>query len=132
MSTSIPTTPNHAVTWFEIPVASMDRAMAFYQTMSGVSLKRVPFGAPGDELAVFPHDTVGGVGGALLSRPGALPHSSGTLVYLRTTAIEDWLDRAVTAGGRVVMPIFALPPGMGRIAKIEDTEGNWVGLHTEQ
>jgi uncharacterized protein len=124
-------TPNHAVTWFEIPVVSMDRAMAFYQAMSGLALKREPFGAPGDELAVFPHALVGGVGGALMLRAGAKPSGDGTLVYLKAPALAAWLARAGASGGQVVMPAFALPDGMGTIAKVQDTEGNVVGLHSE-
>jgi predicted enzyme related to lactoylglutathione lyase len=33
------------------------------------------------------------------------------------------------AGGRVQTAKTALPPGMGFFARIEDSEGNAVGLH---
>ena len=53
--------PKHAINWFEIPVTDMDRAVAFYEAMLGVTMERMTVGTP---VAVFPHDE-GGVGGAL-------------------------------------------------------------------
>jgi uncharacterized protein len=43
----------HAIDWFEIPVSNMDSTIAFYEFMSGRSLRHEPFGPPGSELAVF-------------------------------------------------------------------------------
>ena len=63
----------NAIRWFEIPVADIDRAQTFYETV---------------------------------------------------------LARVEAAGGRIVAPKSALPPGMGFIAHLRDTEGNEVGLHS--
>jgi uncharacterized protein len=122
----------HAIDWFEIPVLDMNRAMKFYQTMSGNKLRREPFGAPGEELAVFEGSGEGCVQGALLLRKGAQPGTAGTLVYLNAApSIDAWLGRVAAAGGSIPLPKMALPDGMGFIAHIMDTEGNRVGLHTE-
>ena len=40
------------------------------------------------------------------------------------------LARVEAAGGQIVAPKSALPPGMGFIAHLRDTEGNEVGLHS--
>jgi uncharacterized protein len=122
----------HAIDWFEIPVSNMTRAIAFYESISGRSLRREPFGPPGTELAVFEMPQDGGVQGALMASPHSQPSDSGTIVYLNAApSIDAWLGRVVSSGGSVVMPKFELPDGNGCIAHIMDTEGNRVGLHTE-
>lgn len=120
----------HAINWFEIPVADLTRAMRFYETMTGRKLRREAFGAPGEELAVFEVDDADGVNGALLASPHARPAAEGTTVYLNAAPrIDDWLARVEPAGGRIMTPKTALPPGMGFFAHILDSEGNRVGLH---
>jgi uncharacterized protein len=122
----------HAIDWFEIPVLDMNRAMKFYESMSGNKLRREPFGAPGEELAVFDVGGAESVKGALLLRPSVKPSAMGTLVYLNAApSIDAWLGRVEAAGGSIPLPKMALPDGMGFIAQIMDTEGNRVGLHTE-
>ena len=39
------------------------------------------------------------------------------------------MSRAIKAGGQIVLPRQALPPGMGFFAHITDLDGNRVGLH---
>jgi uncharacterized protein len=122
----------NAIDWFEIPVLDMNRAMKFYKIMSGNKLRREPFGAPGEELAVFEVGGEDSVKGALLLSPHSVPSATGTLVYLNAApSIDVWLGRVAAAGGTVALPKMALPDGMGFIAHIMDTEGNRVGLHTE-
>jgi hypothetical protein len=121
----------HALDWFEIPVADMDRAIRFYESASASKLCREAFGGPGQELAVFPVKDEAAVKGALLSAPHAQPSAQGAIVYLNAApAIDAWLDRAQRAGGKVLLGKTALPDGMGFIAHVLDTEGNRVGLHS--
>ncbi len=122
----------HAIDWFEIPVSNMDRAIAFYESMSARSLRREPFGPPGTELAVFEMPQDGGVQGALMASPNSKPSDLGTIIYLNAApSIDAWLGRVVSSGGSIAMPKFDLPDGNGSIAHIIDTEGNRVGLHVE-
>jgi predicted enzyme related to lactoylglutathione lyase len=44
-------------------------------------------------------------------------------------SIDAAIGRVAAAGGRVVLPKTALPPGMGDYAHIEDSEGIAVDLH---
>jgi hypothetical protein len=44
---------NNVINWFEIPVADMDRAVAFYEPVMQVTLRRETMDCA--ELAVFPH-----------------------------------------------------------------------------
>jgi uncharacterized protein len=119
---------NNAINWFEIPVADLDRAQAFYETVLARKLRRENLG--GSVLAVFPYDepATGGClqAGANVSAPGG----SGIRVYLDCTpGIDAVLARIKAAGGHVVAPKSELPAGMGFIAYVRDTEGNEVGLH---
>jgi predicted enzyme related to lactoylglutathione lyase len=55
---------------------------------------------------------------------------SGIRIYLDCTpGIDAALARVEAAGGAIVAVKSALPPGMGFIAHLRDTEGNEVGLH---
>ncbi|WP_374409356.1 VOC family protein [Hydrogenophaga sp.] len=122
----------HALNWFEIPVADMDRAVRFYEALTRQSLKREAFGGPGQELAVFPADNDDDVHGALFKGPAMQPAAQGTLVYLNAgDALEPWLSRVEAAGGRVALPKVTLPDGMGCFAHIIDSEGNRVGIHAQ-
>jgi uncharacterized protein len=118
----------NAISWFEIPVADIDRAQAFYETVLGRTLRRQEFG--GETLAVFPYDNPA-TGGAL--QAGANPSAragSGIRIYLDCMpSIDAVLARVEAAGGQIVAPKSALPEGMGFIAHLRDTEGNEVGLH---
>jgi predicted enzyme related to lactoylglutathione lyase len=120
----------HAVNWFEIPVADLTRAIKFYETMTGAKLRREMFGPPGEEMAIFEVETQEGISGCLLSSPDTKPAQAGTTVYLNAEpSIDAWIERAQKAGAKVLTPKTALPPGMGFFAHILDSEGNRVGLH---
>jgi uncharacterized protein len=120
----------HAINWFDIPVTDMGRAMKFYEAATGSKLRREAMGAPGEEMAFFELDSQEAVGGSLVGGPHAKPSELGTTVYLNAApSIDAWIKRAETAGAKVLTPKTELPPGMGYMAHILDTEGNRVGLH---
>ena len=118
----------NAISWFEIPVADIDRAQAFYETVLARKLRRENFG--GETLAVFPCDDPA-TGGALQAGANASARAgTGIRIYLDCMpSIDAVLARIEAAGGQIVAPKSALPPGMGFIAHLRDTEGNEVGLH---
>lgn len=109
------------------PVTNHDRAAALYAAMLGVELTRdVYFGVP--HAVLLPGD--GGVTGTLFSDPRRAPkRGTGTAVYLHAPdGVPACLARAVEAGAKVAQPTTEIPP-FGRIALIEDLDGNLVGLH---
>lgn len=124
-------TPVHAITWFEIPCADIDRQQAFYEGLLGRALQRENYGGPGMVMAVFPAEGEHAVRGALQAGPGVAPASvAGTLIYLDGgPSLDAALARVPGLGGRVATPRTALPPGMGFFAHVLDPEGNRVGLH---
>jgi uncharacterized protein len=115
------------VVWFEIPAADMDRACRFYETVLATSLNRAQFGP--ENLAVFPYEKPA-INGCISQIQGHQPGATGAVIYLNADHdLDGALARVNPAGGKVVVPKTALPPGMGFYARIQDTEGNLVGLH---
>jgi uncharacterized protein len=122
------TTPHSAITWFEIPVRELDRAQRFYEAVLERPMKRETMGS--EHMAMFAAEDSGVKGCLNIGADQVAPSSAGTRVYLDAApSLDAVLARVPGAGGRVVTPKVALPPGMGYFAHIADTEGNVVGLH---
>jgi predicted enzyme related to lactoylglutathione lyase len=119
---------NNAINWFEIFVADLNRARAFYETILNTKLQDA--GMDCCEMAIFPYDNTQGIGGALTKMEGCNPGPGGSMVYLNVEGdLDAVLSRISSAGGKVIRDRFAIPPH-GFIGIIEDTEGNVVGLHS--
>ncbi|CAM7578188.1 VOC family protein [Citrobacter sedlakii] len=114
------------INWFEIPVTDMARAIAFYEPVLGLSLRREKMDCA--ELAVFPYDDPA-TGGALAKIDGVLPSPQGAIVYLHTDDLAATLDRVASAGGECVFGPIDLGKEIGTVALFTDSEGNRVGLH---
>jgi len=120
---------NKTIAWFEIPALDLDRARAFYQNILGATLREESIGT--NRLCVFPYDRQLATGGCIIAGPGFEPSNAGVLVYLNAgDNLDGVLERIHPSGGTIVMPRTTLPPGMGAIAWIIDSEGNRVGLHS--
>ncbi len=120
----------NAINWFEIPVADIDRAQHFYETLLDRSLRREQAGP--QTLAIFPYEVGAGVGGMLkLDDAATAPATGATLVYLDASpSLDTVLSRAGELGARIVQPRTELPNGNGFTAHLLDTEGNRIGLHS--
>ncbi|HVI52753.1 MAG TPA: VOC family protein [Candidatus Sulfotelmatobacter sp.] len=124
--------PSTVVVWFEIPSDDFERAIAFYETILGVTLRRESM-SEGIRLAVFPYQEPG-ISGCVVSGPMYHPSrdGGGTMVYLNC---DGQLDAAIAcvepAGGGLLGPKIDLPGDMGTFIHIVDTEGNRVGLYAE-
>lgn len=118
-----------AINWFEIPVADMDRAKAFYcNVLLADDLAMLNEG--GSLMAFLPYSD--GVGGALVKwdEMAYEPSHSGSVVYLNGG--EDLslpLSRVETAGGKILAEKMSIGEN-GFIAFFQDTEGNRVGFHS--
>lgn len=115
----------HIVTWFEVPVLDIDRAVAFYQTVFGYDMQRHDHGDR--QQAFFPMDE-SGVAGALIGGPGMKPCTDGVIVFLDAGRdLRGPLSRVVANGGQIVKPRTDIGEH-GFIAWILDSEGNRVGM----
>lgn len=115
--------------WFEIYVADMARAKAFYASVFEVEFARLESPL---ELWGFPmHPGSYGASGALAHIPGLEPGGNSTIVYFSCADCAVQAARAAAAGGEVVKPKFAIGQ-YGFIALVRDSEGNMIGLHSMQ
>jgi hypothetical protein len=127
----------HALSWFELPVRDVERAVEFYETVLDRRLETTS-----DADVPYPTFVVeeGEAGGALVpagTQPAGdgddaptvsyEPGADGPLVYLSVADVDDALDRVEPAGGRVLVGRRRVADGP-RYAVVADTEGNRVGL----
>ena len=118
-------THNRAV-WFDIPVADLDRALAFYQGVLNVKVGTADAG--GERFGVLEHDQ--GNGGLLITAPERISSTGGILVYMNVDGrIRDAMRNVASLGGKVVEPTHAIGPH-GFRAVVLDSEGNRVALHS--
>ena len=116
----MPSRPTH----FEIPVDDPDRAETFYATVFGWTFQRYP-GAPSYYGMANTGESNPGINGALFQRAD----DSVTSLTMSVDSIDDALDTVKGAGGKVLQGKTPIP-SMGWFATCEDTEGNRIGLFT--
>lgn len=111
---------------FEIPVTDLDRAIAFYQTVFDIELRRES--VDGYEMAFFPRDDNSpGASGALAKGDVYRPSLEGTILYFDVPNIDLVLERAQAEGSRVLYEKTDLGAA-GFVAEFEDSEGNRIAL----
>lgn len=123
----------NAVGWFELPVLDMDRAVKFYETVFDVKLERHPMGPL--DMAWFPMmDNGNGSPGSLVKHEFYKPSKEGALLYFTATSgdLNNELGRVEAAGGKICKPRKQISEEYGYMAVIEDTEGNWIALHSRK
>jgi predicted enzyme related to lactoylglutathione lyase len=121
---------NHTIVFFEIPADDVAKMKDFYKAVFDWKVIDIP--GQDMEYTIFhtvPTDENGmlkepGVNGGLYKRkdPSQVP-----INYIQVESIEDYLDKAVRNGGKVLMAKMTVP-GMGFVAWIADPEGNPLGL----
>ncbi|MEM9669434.1 MAG: VOC family protein [Pseudomonadota bacterium] len=111
---------------FEIPVTDMDRAVAFYQNVLDVELRRDT--VDGYEMAFFPRDDgKPGASGALAKGSVYRPSRDGSIIYFDVKSIDAVLQRVLVAGSQVLYEKTNLGEA-GYVAEFEDSEGNRIAL----
>jgi uncharacterized protein len=120
----------NAIGWFDIYVADMARAVAFYETV--LTQKLEPIGDPTGETQMmsFSGDmTAYGAAGALVKSAHSRPGIGGTMVYFSVDDCAIEASRVLAAGGRVVRPKFSIGQ-FGWVALCMDSEGNMFGFNS--
>ena len=125
----------NTIVWADIPVTDLDRAMKFYgavlqrkftkvEGMDGIALEAPSEGAPEGQLDQYPVSFDLALGETLK------PSTEGCTVYLNSYGDpEGMLDRAVAAGGELIMPVTDMGEMAGFIGFFKDSEGNRIGVH---
>ncbi len=116
----------HTITWFDLPVADLDRAVGFYSAVLG---RKVQIDAhDGVRIGVFAHAT-DEIAGCLVVRPSHQPVAPGPLLYFNVSGRLDQAVTAVTAnGGTVSKGKHQIGPWGWRVLAT-DSEGNAIALH---
>ena len=89
------------LSWFEIPVTDMQRAISFYEAVFGIKIDLQDFG--GVLMGFFPRPSnVEITSGSLIQYESYVPSQEGALLYFNADDITACLERVSTAGGKVV------------------------------
>jgi predicted enzyme related to lactoylglutathione lyase len=124
-----PRAMSHTFVWVDIPVADLDRAIAFYTAMLDVPVAKE--GGPGFSFGIFPHGNDDVAGCLYVPEAGDnQPARSGPLVYLNATGRLDAAVAAVEKGGGKVLQAKHQIGPYGWRAIVLDSEGNRVALHS--
>ncbi|WP_373399906.1 VOC family protein [Algoriphagus halophilus] len=122
---------NVTVGWFEIPVADMDRAIAFYEKVFDCKLNKQVMGD--FQMAWFPwEDMEKGAGGSLVYHKEfyAISDLAGPLIYFSSDDCDIELGRVENAGGKVQIPKRMIAPDIGYMGVFSDSEGNRIAIHS--
>jgi predicted enzyme related to lactoylglutathione lyase len=126
---------DNQIVWADIPVNDLARACKFYSAVLQMEVKPVE-GMDGIALP-------GGGGAPPADRQGPAPVSfdlalgenqkpstQGCTIYLNSNGDpEGMMQRAVDAGGQVLMPVTDMGEMVGSIGFFMDSEGNRIGVH---
>ena len=119
------------VGWFEIYVADMNRARAFYEKCFALKLDKMDSPDKTMEMWTFPmtRDAAGAAGALIKMEGGPTGGGTSTIVYFVSDDCSVEAGRAAGAGGKVMKEKFPIGE-WGFIALITDTENNVVGIHS--
>jgi len=120
--------------WVEIPVTDMDRAVKFYEALTGTKLEKMDLGPL--QMAMFPMDEhLKGASGALVKNENyKASMTDGVLIYFTTPSgnLDEDLKVVEAAGGKIHVPKKMISEEYGYMAVVFDTEGNHIALHYRQ
>lgn len=117
------------VTWVEIPVRDIQRALTFYRAL--FELGEIEIADDGTrKTATLTGDAPLGV--SLNQTANFMPSSSGTLAYFSAgSSVTALTDRAAAAGGTIITPKTSMG-GDYYYALIQDTEGNVLAFSAHE
>jgi len=119
-------TLHNRLVWFDVPVADLDRAAAFYRAVLAIDVRKQDF--DGFSFCLLAHDQ--GNGGCLIPNPEEISATGGILVYMNVDRrIRDAVTQVEKCGGKVQKSIHSIGPH-GFRAIVLDSEGNRVALHS--
>lgn len=122
----------NVLNWFEVPVTDVERAKKFYEAVFNIQMETMEM--LGMQMAGFPYEPMGGkLSGALVKSDMHKPSGEGMVVYFNANPdLSEALGRVEAAGGKIVMPKTPISEDVGYMAFFVDSEGNTVGLHSQQ
>lgn len=129
---------DNIIVWADIPATDLDRAMKFYGAVTQKKFQKVE-GMDGIAIEAPPDDPAerdammqgkAPVSFDIAVGENQVPGTTGCTIYLNSGGDpEGMLQRAVAAGGRLLMPLTDMGEMVGSIGMFLDSEGNRVGVH---
>ena len=116
------------VRWFEIYVADMNRAKAFYESLLKIELSQMPF-AEGEMWGFPSNPEKWGCSGSLVKMNGLTPSGVSTIIYFGSEDCANEERMIPKLGGKIHRSKMSIGP-YGFITLAIDTEGNVFGLHS--
>ena len=112
------------VSYFEISVTDLERAMDFYSFIFGIDfeIKNIH----GNEFAFFPNNI-----GALAKGESYKPSRGGARIYFNVESIDETMKSVLEKGGKELFPKTSVGE-FGFVAEFEDLEGNCIALSSMQ
>ncbi|MDP2624948.1 MAG: VOC family protein [Candidatus Peregrinibacteria bacterium] len=124
----------NVVGWFEIPVADMNRAIKFYETVFGFKIDRHEMGPL--DMGWFPmiEEGMGSPGSLVKHEEWYKPSTEGALLYFTSQSgdVDVELGRVEAAGGKVLVPRKQISEEYDYMGVIMDTEGNRIAVHSRK
>ncbi len=118
--------------WIELYVQDMPRAKKFYETVLQVDLSEIEIPDANIEMYGFQQNMESyGSSGALIKAEGVPSGGGGTLVYFSCEDCGETAIRAKANGGIVKQEKMQVGE-YGYVCIVLDTEGNVIGLHSNQ
>lgn len=131
------------ITWFEIPVENLDRAILFYSEVLAIKIEKNKFLA--QEYGIFNKDKDDTVKGALVKKTDYLP-GTGIILFFYVIDLLESLKKVERFGGKVLVEKTLLKQqtaegflsikqnlidgNIGYIAESLDCEGNCICLYS--
>ena len=121
----------NSLNWFEIPALDLARSKKFYESIFEFEMMEMEM--DGMKMAFFPMaPNTGKANGGIAQSPNHKPSMEGTVVYLNANPVMDnVLERVEAAGGKILLAKTPIG-GNGFMALITDTEGNSIGIHSNE
>ena len=125
------TLQRNVVGWFEIPVADMERAIKFYESVFDFKIQKQNLG----DLVMgwFPYaDFPGSPGSLVYHKDFYKPSTDGVLIYFTAQSgdLSNELLKVEPAGGKVLMQKKLISNDIGYMGLFIDTEGNRIAIHS--
>jgi len=116
------------VSYFEIPVNDLERAIKFYEYVFNCTLKRTSI--HGNEMATFPFVVDAPyITGALAKGPSYVPSKHGARIYFFVSDIDEILEKIQSQGSNILFPKTSVDKDSW-VAEFEDCEGNCIALYS--
>ena len=123
---------DNAINWFEIPVSDFDRAKKFYSAIYDYTMPEAMVGKTRMGFLLYEQKEQR-AGGAICYGEGYIPTAQGVRIYLNGGSdLNIVLNRVEKAGGKVIMPKTLIAEEHGYFALFNDTEGNFLALHSRK